>query len=95
MDLNTKIYWCLMNLPEFKNLSMDRQGEVVLQVERMIEVNPKYAVKFADGRFNIYKKYVPKDDVIYDESGFGSGVGIGDPILKKDEWDYENDKVGC
>ena len=32
-----KIYKVLSTIPEFKNLSMDRQGEISVKVQKMIE----------------------------------------------------------
>ena len=32
-----KIYKALSTIPEFKNLSMDRQGEISVKVQKMIE----------------------------------------------------------
>ena len=32
-----KIYKALEKIPEFKNLSMDRQGEISVKVQKMIE----------------------------------------------------------
>lgn len=36
--LKNKVYRALRNLPEFKNLSMDRQGEIVLEIVKMMGV---------------------------------------------------------
>ena len=32
-----KIYKALRNLPEFKNLSLDRQGEISIKIANLIE----------------------------------------------------------
>ncbi len=34
--LENKIYRALRKLPEFKNLSMDRQGEIVIKIVMMM-----------------------------------------------------------
>jgi hypothetical protein len=34
--LSDKIYKALSKIPEFKNLSMDRQGEIIVKVSKMI-----------------------------------------------------------
>jgi hypothetical protein len=60
--LKDRLYAVLQDIEEFRNLSMDMQGEVINRIELMIELR------------------TPEED---------------NPILKKDEWDYENDKVGC
>jgi hypothetical protein len=50
-----RIYAVLQDIDEFRNLSMDRQGEICVAIERALK----------------------------------------DVFLKVDEWDFENDKVGC
>jgi hypothetical protein len=35
--LADKVYNCLKNIPEYKNLSMDMQGEIAAKVAKMIK----------------------------------------------------------
>ncbi len=35
--LADKVYNCLKTLPEYKNLSLDRQGEIAVKVAKMIK----------------------------------------------------------
>lgn len=64
--LKDRLYTALQSVEEFRNLSMDRQGEVVVHIERMIVCQQA------------------RDRVDHEDN-----------ILKVDEYDYENDKVGC
>ena len=60
--LEDRLYTALSAVDEFNRLSMDRQGEIVVELAKEMST--------------------------FSEEG-------SDPILKKDEWDIENEKVGC
>ena len=96
--LEDRLYTALSAVDEFNRLSMDRQGEIVVELVK---------------EMSTFSEDTGHEKVIYDESGFSSGAAVvehedarlddykvereegSDPILKKDEWDIENEKVGC
>jgi hypothetical protein len=69
-DLKDRLYAVLSELHEFRNLSMDRQGEMCVALAKVLNHEAPYFKVVLDGV-------------------------VDDPILKVDEWDCENDKVGC
>ena len=79
--LEDRLYTALSAVDEFNSLSMDRKGEIVVELTKELSG---------------YSEETGHAEVIYDESGFSSGAGVvNDPILKKAQWDTENDFVGC